>query len=207
MYHAAHESETGGVDGYVSYRLNAEWTGDIAMNRLAVVELLATDPSSYKALWHYVLETDLVKTVTCWRARVDEPLRWMLADPRWFEVRGLSDSLWVGLLDVPRALSARAYGIRGELVLQVHSAFPQATTQRYGLQAGETDAPGAVCEITTRTADLALGISELGAAYLGGVTFTALAAAGRIQEMTPGAIERADAMFRTPAAPFCSTDF
>jgi predicted acetyltransferase len=52
-----------------------------------------------------------------------------------------------------------------------------------------------------------LEISFLGSAYLGGVSFTTLAAAGRVRELTAGAVERADVMFSTAVAPFCSTMF
>jgi hypothetical protein len=35
----------------------------------------------------------------------------------------------------------------------------------------------------------------------------ALAAAGRIEERSAGAIARADALFRTPLPPFCAEEF
>ena len=48
---------------------------------------------------------------------------------------------------------------------------------------------------------------ELASAYLGGVTVHELAAAGHVEERTPGAVARADAMFRTPLPPFCPEVF
>ena len=55
--------------------------------------------------------------------------------------------------------------------------------------------------------DLVMAVDALGSLYAGGVTATTLAAAGRLEECTPGALTRADAMFRTPRAPWCSTWF
>ena len=50
-------------------------------------------------------------------------------------------------------------------------------------------------------------MADLGAAHLGGVSFSLLAAGGRVEELTAGAATRADALFRTARAPFCATTF
>ena len=46
-------------------------------------------------------------------------------------------------------------------------------------------------------ADLACDITDIGAVYLGAFGFRQLADAGRVRELDPGAIARADALFRT----------
>lgn len=214
MYHAKHESAPGEADGYVSYRLKEGWgPSSLPMNELQVLDLAAADPGVYKALWDYVLGTDLCQTISCWRGRVDEPLRWLLSDPRRLEVKALVDDLYLRLLDVPRALAARAYGAAGELVMQVHDIFPVAGEARYLLCSDPTATPAgggqpvAQCSPTSRDPDLELGIDRLAAVYLGGVSFATLAAAGRVRELTPGAVARADAMFATAVAPYCSTMF
>jgi hypothetical protein len=45
-------------------------------------------------------------------------------------------------------------------------------------------------------------INELGSDYLGGTSFAELALAERIAERSPGAVRRADALFRTSLAPW-----
>ncbi|HEV2459301.1 MAG TPA: sterol carrier protein domain-containing protein, partial [Ktedonobacterales bacterium] len=60
---------------------------------------------------------------------------------------------------------------------------------------------------TDETADLALGVADLGAAFLGGVRFSTLAAAGRVEERSPGALARADALFAADAVPYSGTPF
>jgi hypothetical protein len=50
-------------------------------------------------------------------------------------------------------------------------------------------------------------VADLGAAYLGGVSFTTLARAGRVVEETPGALARADLLFSIDRAPYCGTPF
>jgi Sterol carrier protein domain len=47
----------------------------------------------------------------------------------------------------------------------------------------------------------------LAGAYLGGFSLRQKVAAGQVQECTPGALRRADAMFSTPVAPWCATEF
>jgi predicted acetyltransferase len=204
MLHVAHETVPGAPDGYVSYGFKEEWD---APNSVKVLELVTANPCAYRALWHYILNTDLCETAICGRGRVDEPLRWLLADPRRFRVNALSDFLWLRLLDIPRALAARSYRMEDDLVLEVCESFPSPRVSRLLLCTGPADAPGAECVPTTRAADLSLEIGVLAAAYLGGASWATLAAAGRVRELQAGAIKRADAVFATDTAPYCATEF
>lgn len=210
MYHVKHEGRDGVADGYVSYRLKENWIKEAPMLEVKVVEYMAADAGVYRDLWDYLLNTDLSRTISCSKARVDEPLRWLLADPRRFTVTALYDSLWLRLLDMPRALSARAYRAAGRLILEVHDPFPVPMVHNLQLEVTGTGSAGdgaAECTCSSRPADLSLDAGTLAAAYLGGVSFGTLRSAGRIRENTPGAVELADAMFSVATAPFCSTDF
>ena len=66
---------------------------------------------------------------------------------------------------------------------------------------------GAECRSRDGTPDLALDAADLAALYLGGNRFRTLFEAGRVQELSPGAIARADAMFATDRAPWCPSHF
>jgi predicted acetyltransferase len=57
-------------------------------------------------------------------------------------------------------------------------------------------------EKASNAADIALDAFDLGATFLGGTTFNELVRAGRVEERTPGAIQRADSMFRTDRQPW-----
>jgi predicted acetyltransferase len=206
MFHAQHETSAGVPDGYVTYRVKDEWEGALPLSSVLVVELMAEDPEVYHALWDFILGTDLCRTVSFSRARVDEPLRWLLADPRRFRVDALVDYLWLRILDVRRALEARTYACGGRVVLEVTSGFPAPNVDRFVL----TVDPGAgkgECVPTTTSPDLRLGLDSLGAAYLGGVSFSELARGRRVHELVVGAVARADSMFRTNTAPYCVTEF
>jgi predicted acetyltransferase len=66
---------------------------------------------------------------------------------------------------------------------------------------------GATCEPTTATADLSLSAEELGGVYLGDTTLRSLHQAGRVDEHTPGAVERASLLLAWPRAPWCPEIF
>jgi len=77
---------------------------------------------------------DLVVTVRTNNSALDEPLRWMLRDPRRLRVTRQSDFLWLRLLDVPAALTARCYMAQDTLTLRVDDPscrrWPAATRWR-----------------------------------------------------------------------------
>jgi predicted acetyltransferase len=206
MYHAVHEDDAGREDGYVTYRLKEDWAVATPVYEVRVEEVIAGTAECYKALWDYVIGTDLVQTISCHRGRPDEPLRLLLADSRRLEVNAIADDLYLRLLDIPRALAARTYAATGDVVLEVADSFPAPTTSRYAL-AAEAGRPGATCTATRRPADIILRTDALAAAYLGGETFTNLVRAGRATASNPAGLVAADAMFSWGIAPYCCTMF
>jgi predicted acetyltransferase len=202
---AIHESSAGTLDGFVSYRIQEEWDG-VSHNRLRVNDLVAVTPVARAALWRYLCDVDLVETISAFSVPVDDPLRWLLAESRRLRVTRVSDDLWVRILDVPAALSARRYEAAGRLVLEVvDDLVPDgAAAGRFVLEGGPD---GSFASRTDGEPDLALGVADLGAAYLGGVEFSTLARAGLVEERVAGALARADAMFRVTPAPYAMTWF
>jgi predicted acetyltransferase len=170
-----------------------------------VKEMVAADPAVEARLWEHLLAVDLSNKVVVDGRPVDDPLRWRMADPRAYRTRELRDYLFVRLLDVPAALSARSYAAGGSLVVEVIDTFrPDAG----GVFALEVDEAGTgVCLRSDAPADLVLSQEALGSLYLGGVRARDLALAGRIDERTDGAVVAADLMFSWPVAPFCQTRF
>lgn len=204
LFYATYTSDAGQVDGAVLYRVRPNWHEGIASHTLLIERLIAATDQAQRALWQYCFGVDLVQTVRATGRPVDEPLRWMLADPRRLRVTALLDDLWLRLLDVPAALRSRRYAAAGRLVLDVVDAFQPEADGRYALEGGPD---GAECGATTAEPDLVLEVSDLGAAYLGGVRFGTLARAGRVEERTAGALARADALFACALAPWCATPF
>lgn len=110
------------------------------------------------------------------------------------------DALWLRIVDVDRALSARRYSAPIDVALDVTDEFCPWNTGRYRLTG---DAGAATCVPTDDAADLALSATALGAAHLGGTTLAALAAAGLVTEHSVGAIDRASMAFASARQPSC----
>jgi predicted acetyltransferase len=110
------------------------------------------------------------------------------------------DALWMRLVDVGAALSGRSYAGDGAIVFDVRDTVCPWNEGRWSL------ADGAATR-TDAEPDLALDVAALGAAYLGGVSFRDLASALRVDELRPGAVERADAMFAHRPLPWCPEIF
>ncbi|OAI43756.1 hypothetical protein AYO38_02470 [bacterium SCGC AG-212-C10] len=191
----------GELRGYVRYRLKGDEIDGLPNGTLRVAELVALTDDAYSELWQYVFGVDLIATIEAPHRRADEPLYWMLADPRRLKRRP-SDALWLRIVDVPACLSARRYSVEGTIVFRVEDDFLGAGGT-FALTGGPD---GATCTQSNASPDISLNIRDLGAAYLGGVSFTTLARAGRISG-DRAALRRADVMFSWDPAPWCPEVF
>ena len=190
-------------DGYALYALKPEWPDGTPSGTVTVRELVAATPAAEAALWRFLLDHDLMGKLTTWNLPADTALLHLLADPRRARMR-LRDNLWARLVDVPKALAQRRYATEGDVVLEVADEFCPWNAGRYALSGGPG---GATCSPTTAPAGLTLSSTELGAAYFGGTRLTALHDAGRVGELTPGALRRADTMFGWSPLPWCPQVF
>ena len=66
---------------------------------------------------------------------------------------------------------------------------------------------GGVAARTDAAADLALDVGALGSAYLGAVSFAQLRDGLRLEELSDGAVQRADAIFEWRPLPWCPEIF
>src|SRR5262245_36443815 len=202
-FFALHEGPDG-VDGYVVYKVAHDWPEGTPDSRLYVRDLVAATPGAYADLWRFALDVDLIAYVVASNRPSDEPLVHLLREPRRLRAR-LSDNLWVRLVDVEGALGARRYAARGRLVLEVSDTFCPWNNGRYAIDVSNEDV--GVVERTTEPPDLGCTVNEAAAAYLGGVSFRQLHRAGRVRELTEGALIRADAMFACDPAPWSPYEF
>ncbi|MDT7536802.1 MAG: hypothetical protein QOI82_387 [Actinomycetota bacterium] len=193
-----------GVDGYALYSTKQDWEGGMSSSKVLVREVVAKHADARARLWRYLLDLDLMKTVNAYLAGIDDPLLHLLAEPRAAQAK-LKDNLWVRLVDVPAALSSRAYATEVDVVLEVEDAFCPWNAGRYRLTGG---AGGATCQPTKDPADLAVQVGDLGAAYLGGTTLVARAAAGHLMELRAGTLAPASLAFSWPgSAPYAPLVF
>ena len=191
LFHLVH------ADGYASYR--RQWDD----RSCEVVELFAVTAEAHRELWRALLAMDLVETVRSPSLPVDDPLPLLLTDPRQVRTTGLDDGMWLRVLDVPAALSARSYRVELDVVLDVHDPFLDRGG-RFRLRAGPD---GATCEPTAATADLRIAVRALGPLLLGGQKAAPLAAAGLVEATGPAVVARVDTAFGTDRLPQHGSEF
>jgi predicted acetyltransferase len=201
-FYAIHET-SGKPDAFAAYHVKQDWPGDIPRSELTVRELMATTPQANADMWRFVFDIDLMHTIRASHRPADDPLLWLVAEPRRLNFL-LRDGVWLRLVDVPAALTARAYAEDGRVVLDVADAFCRWNDGRYALRVTGGEA---TCVPTEDPPDLSCRVNELASAYLGGVAFAQLALAGRVVERSVGGLARADALFRSEPAPWCSLPF
>ncbi|MBA3278395.1 MAG: GNAT family N-acetyltransferase [Geodermatophilaceae bacterium] len=202
-FHLLARNCAGTVIGAARYRVETTWDAMLPAATVTVDMLVSQDLDTDRALWGYLLSLDLVTEVVARDRPVDEVLPWLLTDPRRARASKRHDFLWCRVVDVPAALSARRYRVDGRVVLDI--------TDSQGLAAGRyelTGGPqGSECAPTTRSADLSLPVTTLGAIVLGGFSLQHLARVGWAEEHRTGSLQAADLMFSTSAAPWSSTWF
>jgi predicted acetyltransferase len=183
--------------GFAMYRIKQGWEHGYATSQLRVGDAFATSLRGTRELWRFLFGIDLVARV---QGRVDPglPLFLMVTDPRNVQLR-VMDGVWLRLVDLEAALAGRAYASDDPVVAEVRDEFCpwNAGRWRLGPEPARTD----------EEAELELDVRDLASVYLGAFDFHRLAAAERVRELKPGAIERASDLFRTSRPPYCPEDF
>jgi predicted acetyltransferase len=195
-----------GPDGFLAWTPENSFGIDGSSGGVSVVDLCAATESAYRDMWSYLTSIDLISAVELRRRPIDEPVRWLLRDGRALRLDYAGDGIWLRLLDVPAALSGRRYAVSDRLVFEiVDDDIGGFAAGRYVLEGGPD---GAKCmPSTVDSPELRVHQRALAAAYLGGYSLHGQAIAGGIDELSAGALRRADAMFATPIAPWCATGF
>jgi predicted acetyltransferase len=201
--HAVVHDTPHGPTGYALWRSKGSWVPHGPDGTVSVRELVATDAATYATLWRFLLDIDLTRHVEARFLALDEPLLHLVDEPRRLGPQ-LRDALWLRIVDLPGALAARRYATPIDVVLDVTDPMLPGNTGRWRLTGGPDRA---TCTPTTDPADLSGTVLELGAAYLGGPTLASLAAAGRIRELTPGALHRASTAFGWHRLPHITEQF
>ena len=188
-----------GPAAYALYRVNFGTDRGLPTGMIDVLEAMGDSPEATRAIWRYLLDIDWTARVRARILPVDHPLFLLLAEPRRlrFNVR---DGIWVRLVDVGPALSARSYAAPDSVVVEVADEFCPWNAGRWRVSDKGAEPTGSEAEI-------GCDVTALGSVFLGGFTWAQLARALRVEERSPGALARADALFRTAIAPWCPEIF
>jgi predicted acetyltransferase len=172
-------------DGFALYRAHGD-----APKVARVGKLTAATPDAHVALWRALLGLDLMEKVVI-GTHPEDPLPYLLADPRLVCTTASQDDLWLRLMDIPTALEARTYHAELSAVLEVSDGF-RGDGGRFAL---EIRGGRARCTPSDATADMDMDLDVLGSLYLGAHRASALAAANRLRSKDSGLVQRLDAAF------------
>jgi predicted acetyltransferase len=212
--HCVLAEDDGGPRGYALYSAASRWDSDTSLpdSALSVREMVGADAAASAALAADLLSRDLTTEFRLRQRPVDDPLLYQLADPRRARPR-LKDALWVRIIDVPGALARRRYSSPADLVIEVRDDLLPSNAGRWRLTTTGAASDGGGLEAScvpagvSEAADVALDVTELGAAYLGGTPLGALATAGLVTEGRPGAVRQLSAALSWDVAPWCPVNF
>jgi len=187
------------VRGLAVFARKDSWVETGPDYTVKVRQASAVDAAAAHRLWSFLLDLDLTSTVETPMLPVDDALLHLVVIPRPAR-RRTADNLWVRLLDLPAALTARRYAGPADVVLDVTDTLLPDNAGRWRLV---VDASGAA-EVTRTdaAADVRLDVRELGALYLGGRSATALAGAGLVHGERK-ALDRLTATMGSSLAPVC----
>ena len=186
--------------GYALYRIKLQFEGALSTSRVVVLEAIGETPEATREIWRYLLAIDWVAEIECELLPADHPLFLLVQRPNRLSWK-VVDGLWLRLVDVGAALTARAAASDGRVSFDVCS--DPVLPDNVGIWTVE----GGVARKSRRRADIRLDVQALACAYLGGFTFAELARAGRVEEVARGGIARADALYRVDAKPWCPEIF
>src|SRR5262245_4514478 len=143
---------------YALYRVN--WGSDrgVPTGAVDVVEAMGLSPLATSAVWRHVLDMDWTARIRARILPVDHPLLLLVEEPRRLRFN-FRDGLWVRLVDVGAALSARWYVPPGSVVIDVVDDFCPWNQGRWRIGAG-------AIERTESEADLSCDVAALGSVYL-----------------------------------------
>ncbi|MFD0000219.1 GNAT family N-acetyltransferase [Nocardia sp. NPDC127526] len=135
----------------------------------------------------------------------DDPTPLLLEDPRTAAVTGVDAGVWGWIINLPKAIGIRAFAADFDGVVQVADPWGMSAGD-FGLRIA---GGGGHWEPAPAGAhpDVRIGPLELTTAYFGAHTLGELQRAGRVEELTAGAVAALDRAFVTPLRPFNTTPF
>jgi len=184
-------------EGFGIWVISQDWADGDPRHGIRVWMLCALTDEAHRALWTLLLSTDLAGEVS---GRVgsgpDDPLPFFLTNPRALRTTGLTDHLWIKVLDPKGAFAARSYRTDDAFVVEVPDGEKLKIT-----------AEGVSSARRRKRADLTLEESALGPLLTGGASASVLAAGHRLRPSSPRVLQRADAFFGVSPEPYCSVGF
>ena len=190
--------------GYALFRRTEKWERGRPAGEVTVLWMVG-DPAARLTLLRRLVDLDLMTSVKVGTVGVEDPLLDWVGGPRGATDVVTSDSLWIRLVDLPRALEDRSWSAPCDVVVEVTDVAAPWNDGRWRIQAD--DAGAATVGRTTAEPHVRLPVEALGAAYLGGGNLLARHRAGLVEECRAGAVAELGRALRTDLAPTAAVGF
>lgn len=189
--------------GYVIYDVQREERRG-PDQKLIVQELAWATPAAHRALLQYLLAHDLAYAVEFRALPLDDPLPVHVQEPRDLGLM-LRDGALVRIVDVAAALCGRGYAADGRLTFALTDDLCPWNEDVWTLEV--EGGSGRIAPAGGRVAELTLTPRALALLACGTANATRLCRQGLIPPAPAAVLRTADALFATPAAPFCADFF
>ena len=139
--------------------MEERWNDGQPAHTLHLIELAALTPEAHAALWQTLLGIDLVGEIRSRNIPIDDPLPFLLENPRALRTRELNDGVWVNVRDIPACFGARTYRTSDRIVVEVDG-------RRWAIDGGPD---GASCAAARAKPDLVTSHAWFSSLLYGGV--------------------------------------
>ncbi len=198
------EDEHGPV-AFALFQRKLAWGDTGAAGTGSTGQWAAVTAAAARRLWSVLGDLDLMGSFSVSGLSLDDPAIILADDVRGFDVK-FKDHVWVRILDLPAALTARTYGADLDLTIDVADNTIAENSHSWRILISRGTATVTRAERDS-SIDLRIGIQDLSAAYLGGTTIDSLAGAGLVDEVREGAASQLSNAFRSPIAPRSTFSF
>lgn len=185
-----------GPAAFALFQRALDWETEGPRGTGTVRSWAAATPAAARRLWSVMTSFDLLSEMQVDSVALDDHIMLLAEDARALKAR-LIDKVWVRILDVPGALTARTYS--ADLDVRIAIDDPLVSENDHTWAITVRDGVASV-EEAADAADLRLDIRTLSSIYLGGVTLTKLANAGLVTG-SPDVISAVSRAFRGDVMP------
>ncbi|MDR6758124.1 putative acetyltransferase [Mycoplana sp. BE70] len=200
-HHAVVFGPEGNERGYLRFHIDLSENWFTSSRRTVIVDdLIAHDDEAWRALIGHLFTQDILHRVIFPSRPVDDPLPFLLHNPRTLEISGQRDESWIRPLDLEALLFARRFGGTRQVTVAVEDdLFPDN---------------GGIWSLGPRGAarsseqpEARIAIQELATLIFGAHQASLLAASGRIQAINVDVAEALDRVFATSRRPHSGISF
>ncbi|MFV0633084.1 GNAT family N-acetyltransferase [Demequina sp.] len=172
------------------FQRKGDWTPFGPDGTVNVHGWAALDAKATVRLWRVLVDLDLMAKTWANRIALDDPLVYLIKDLRGGKF-GVRDNVWCRVLDPKAALEARGYAADCDVTVALDDpTLPDnAGVWRIAVTGGDAQV-SKIDGADAESADLAMNVQELGAAYLGGTSIGDLYRAGLVKQRRDGAADQ-----------------